>query len=246
MQAPKIILSAGLTFFAMLVMAQTKNVGHFSKIIVSPYIQVTLVQGEQESVTVDELHVDSNKLHIEVNNGTLRVYLEGAKDFPKNEKDYSNGQKETHPLYRNTLVVTTITYRELNELSLRGEEKQVCKSPLKGDRFVLKIYGESDVSFEKMDLAKLEATLYGEGRLNILAGSIVEQKYVCYGEGKINSLAVNGNKSVLTAYGEAGFKLNVSDRINITAFGDARLAYKGNPEIKKGLHVGNMKVDRID
>src|ERR1043165_9336670 len=84
--------------------AQTKMTSPFRKIIVSPYIQVTLVQGDRESVTVNEMHVDSGKLHIEVNEKTLRIYLEGAKDLPGNEKNYSNGYKETHPLYENTSV----------------------------------------------------------------------------------------------------------------------------------------------
>src|SRR6478735_1432555 len=171
--------------------AQIKMTSSFNKIIVSPYIQVTLVQGDQESVTVNEIRVDTGKLHIEVNDKTLRIYLEGAKDFPKNEKDYSNGYKETHPLYRNTSVVATITYKTLEALSFRGEEDQLCKSPIDGNKFVLKIYGESNITFNEMNLEQLSATLYGEGTLEIKAGSVKDQKYTCYGESKINTLAIN-------------------------------------------------------
>src|SRR6478736_6708452 len=226
--------------------AQTKMTSSFNKIIVSPYIQVTLVQGDQESVTVNDIHVDTGKLHIEVNDKTLRIYLEGAKDFPKNEKDYSNGYKETHPLYRNTSVVATITYKTLEALSLRGEEDQLCKSPINGDKFTLKVYGESNISFNEMNLQQFSATLYGESTLEIKAGSIKDQKYTCYGEGRINSLAIEGSTSHITAYGTADFKLNVSDRIKITAYGDAELHYKGNPEINKGLHFGDMVIDKMD
>ena len=231
---------------AVVASAQTKMTSPFNKIIVSPYIQVTLVQGDQESVTVNDIHVDPGKLHIEVNDKTLRIYLEGAKDFPHNEKDYSNGYKETHSLYRNTSVVATITYKRLEALSFRGEEDQLCKSPISGDKFTLKIYGESNVTFNELNLQQMSATLYGESTLEIKAGSVKDQKYTCYGESKVNSLAINNSTSRVTAYGRAEFKLNVTDRIKITSFGEAQLHYKGNPIIDKGLHFGDMVINRID
>ena len=246
MQRFKISFSVLLLLLATASFAQTKSTASFSKIIVSPYIQVTLVQGDEESVTVNELYVDSSKLHIEVDDNTLRIYLEGAKDFPGNEKDYSNGYKETHSLYKNTSVVATITYKTLEALSLRGEEDQLCKSPINTNKFTLKIYGESNVIFNEMNLQQLSATLYGEGTLEIKAGAIREQDYTCYGESKINSLAITGITGRVTAYGTADFKLNVSDRIKITAFGDAELHYKGNPDIDKGLHFGDMVIDKMD
>src|SRR3954454_6161593 len=101
-------------FFAILLLltrisatAQTKMVDHFTKVIISPYIQVTFVEGDEESVTINQIKVDESKLHIEVNNKTLRIYLEGAKDVPKYEKDHSNENEGSHPLYHNTTVVAT-------------------------------------------------------------------------------------------------------------------------------------------
>ena len=246
MQRFKFLFSVLLLFVTMAAIAQTKKTAPFNKAIISPYIQVTFIQGNEESVTINDIDVDANNLHIEVNDNTLRIYLEGAKDIPKNEKNYSNGSKETYPLYNKTSVVATVTYKTLEALSVRGEENIVCESPVNGDKFSLKIYGESNVAFNEMNLQQLSATLYGEGTLEIKAGSVKDQKYVCYGEGKINSLAIEGNTSRLTAYGTADFKLNVSDRIKITAFGDAELHYKGNPEIDKGLHFGDMLIDKMD
>src|SRR5690349_1554866 len=161
MQAFKTVLSALLLLITVGATAQTKTVDHFSKIIVSPYIQVTFVQGDEESVTINDIKVDQNKLHIEVSDKTLRIYLEGAKDVPKNEKDYSDDQVHMHPLYNNTSVVATVTYRMLDALSIRGEEEQFCKSAIAGKKFTLKIYGESQVTFNELDLQELHATMYG-------------------------------------------------------------------------------------
>jgi hypothetical protein len=139
-----------------------------------------------------------------------------------------------------------VTYKTLNDLSVRGEETQVCKSLLKGDKFSLKIYGESKVFLDEVDLGELKTTIYGESVLEIKSGSIADQKYVSYGESKINSLGIKSNTTKITAYGEADFLVNVSDKIKITAYGDATLGYKGNPEITKGLNIGDVRIDRID
>ncbi|HEY1870985.1 MAG TPA: DUF2807 domain-containing protein, partial [Chitinophagaceae bacterium] len=181
MQRLKTLFPGVFLLIVSTVSAQTKMTSPFSKVIVSPYIKVTLVKGDEESVTVNEIHVDPGKLHIEVNDKTLRIYLEGAKDVPKNEKDYSNGYKETYPLYTKTSVVATITYKTLKTISFRGEEDHLCKSPINGDKFNLKIYGESKVTINEMNLQQLSATLYGEGSLEIKAGSVKDQKYTCYG-----------------------------------------------------------------
>lgn len=246
MRLLKIFLSVVAVLVLTTASAQTTMLNHFDKVIISPYIQITLVQGDRESVTINDIHVDTSKLHIEVNGQTLRIYLTGAKDVPKYEKDYSHGYKDTHPLYQNTSVVATITYKTLATLSIRGEETQLCESPISGNDLKLRIYGESNVIFNQVNLQRMETTMYGEGTLEIKSGSVKDQKYLCYGEGKINSMAITGNTSRITAYGEADFTINVSDKIKVTAFGDARLHYRGNPEIVKGIHIGDMMIDKMD
>jgi len=61
------ILAVGmLVFITRAANAQTGPVGHFHKVLISPYIQVTFIQGETESVTINNIIVDSGKLHVEV------------------------------------------------------------------------------------------------------------------------------------------------------------------------------------
>ncbi len=223
----------------------TTAVNHFDKVIVSPHIQVTFVEGNEESVMIDKSNVSDDKINIEVNGKTLRIYLDGAKEITKNKKVYNNDYKAKQPIYHGTEVTATVTYQTLHELSVRGEETQVCKSLLKGDEFRLKIYGESAVILNEVDLGELQTTIYGESTLEIKSGSIQSQRYVAYGEGKVNSFGISGNTGKITAYGEGDFRMNVSDEIKITAFGEVKLAYKGNPAINKGLHFGELQIDKI-
>ena len=227
-------------------LAQTTKVGHFDKVIVSPHIEVTFVEGDEESVNIEKSEVDKDKINIEVNDKTLRVYLDGAKEITKNKKGYRDDYGNKTPLYNGKMVTATITYKTLNELSLRGEETHICKSQLRGEKFRLTIYGESHVFLNAVNLGELRTTIYGESVLEIKSGTIDFQKYTCYGESQINSLGIQGNTGRITAYGEADFRMNVSDEISITAFGEATLAYKGNAVVSKGLNIGEVHIHRIE
>src|SRR5688572_6283540 len=211
-----------LLFFAFkIAFAQSvTQVGHFDKVIVSPHIEVTFIEGNEEKVTIEKSAVSNDKINIEVNGKTLRIYLDDAKEVVKTEKIYEDGKEVKRPIYSGTVVTATVMYKTLEELSVRGEETFVCKSVLKGEKFRLKIYGDSDVYLNEVSLAELRATIYGESNLVIKAGSVKDQKYTAYGESTVNSLAINNNTTKITVYGESNFQLNVSDEIRLTAYGE--------------------------
>jgi hypothetical protein len=247
MRQLKAILTAGLVSlgFAGYTQSSLVDLDHFHKVIVSPYIQATFVEGDRESVTINGIIVDSSKLHVEMNHGTLRLYLDGTKDIPHNH-DYNDDKQHSHPSYPKHAVIATIMYKKLDALSLRGEETYLCESPLSSNQFYLRVYGESRVIFTEVHFQKLHTTIYGESSLDIKSGVVNKQYYTCYGEGKVNTTGIAGRESKLTAYGEAEFRLNVSDRIKITSIGQAKLRYMGNPDIVKGIHIGGVDMQKLD
>ena len=247
MQQLKFYLTVLLFFIFNPSFAQnTTTVKHFDKVIVSPHIEATFIEGDVETVTIEKIAVPNDKINIEVNGETLRVYLDDAKDVTKTETVYEDGNKVTRPIYKGTVVTATITYKALKELSVRGEETIVCKSILKGNDFKLKIYGEEQVLLNEVDLGDLKAVLYGESHLKIKSGTIADQVFTAYGESKVNAMEIKNNTTKITAYGESSFQVNVSNEIKITSFGEAVVEYKGNPVINKGLNIGNVKITKID
>ena len=237
-------LAAGLLILATSTLySQTITTGSFHKVIVSPFIEATFIESDQERVVINSSVVDLNKLHIETKNGTLRVYLEGAKEIPHNPRANRNSGDQS---YSNRSVTITIYYKKLDALSLRGEEHFRCLSPLSTEHFTLTLYGESAIIFAAVHINELRTTIYGKSFLEIESGSVNKQSYTCYGEGRVNTAAISGEEAKLTAYGEADFIMNVSGRIKISSFGEATLRYKGNPQIVKGINVGGVDVARLD
>ena len=225
--------------------SNTIDVEHFDKIVVSPHIQAIFVQGDNEKVQIESNTFSDDKINVEVNGKTLRIYLDGAKEVTKNEKVNKDGYKRSKSIYNGTVLKLTITYTNLKELSLRGEEKFICESPLKGDQFRLKIYGESQVYLNEVSLDELHATVYGESYLEIKNGNVNSQKFTAYGETKINTLGVSNKFTKIVAYGEGSYRVNVSDRLKVTAYGEATVAYQGNPEIDKGIVIGEATIQKI-
>ncbi|HEV2483724.1 MAG TPA: DUF2807 domain-containing protein [Puia sp.] len=243
-QLAAILVTGALAFFTGAAGAQTCPVHSFYKVMISPYIQASFVQGNEESVTINSCIVDSSKLHIEVHHGVLRVYLDGARDIPHYE--HNEGYNGNGHLYRDHSVVVTVHYKKLDAVSLRGEEKYLFESPMVARDLRLWVYGESTVIFTEVHIGKMHTTIYGQSTLDIRSGEVNRQNYTCYGEGKILGTAIAGRAAKVTAYGEAEFQVNVSDRIKLTAFGDAKLRYMGNPAIVKGIHLGDVDVKRME
>ncbi|MEL6810732.1 MAG: head GIN domain-containing protein [Bacteroidota bacterium] len=225
---------------------RTVDVDPFDKVIISPHIEVTFVQGSKESVTIENSQVDESKLNIEVEGKTLRVYLDGAKNIPKQKKVYVDGNKMKRSLYNGTQVTATITYTQVDEFSLRGEEQIVFQSKIEQEELRLKIYGESEVSFEALELEELRTTIYGESELVVKSGNVRKQKIVAYGESKVDMEEIKNSRTKLTAYGEAEFALNTSDEIKVTAYGEAVVGYKGTANVKKGITIGDVKIYSLD
>lgn len=232
--------------FSNLLLAQSKiNVKPFNKVIISPHIETTFVKGNEESVTIVDSTEPEDKINIEVKGKTLRVYLDDAKELTKNKKVKTKNYKTRKPIYNGKVLTILVTYKTLDILSLRGEERTLVKDKLTNDKFKLRIYGESEITFNEVDFEDFDVDVYGESQLTIKKGTTGHQSITAYGEGKINLVEVLNKTSKLKAYGEAEFRLNSSEKIRFTAYGEAELYYRGEAEVSQGLSFGDSKITRI-
>lgn len=224
--------------------SRTVTVDHFNEIIISPHIEVSLTEGNSESVTVTKAHLPEDKIHIEVSGKTLRVYLEGAKLVAKREKIKEDGWETKRSIYTGTMAVIEITYKELKALSLRGEEKYTLNSPLHGDKFKLTTFGEAELNINEANLEELHAVIYGDTDLKIHTGSIKHQRVVTYGESRIDLTGVRNETSRVKSYGASKYRLHVSEHLKVTSYGEVDVRYKGNPTVNKGIMLGESTIRR--
>jgi len=232
--------------YSALAQVKTYQVDSFDKIVVSPHIQVNFEEGNSEKVIIHDISEPIEKLNVEVSGKTLHIYLEGAKTITKNETEKNGNYKVKHPIYSGTVVRATIIYKNLSELSLRGEQDFECLSPLKGEKFKLYIYGESKVDIKKVDVGSFHTTIYGESEVRFRDGSINTLKIISYGESEVNALDAVAQTVKVTSYGESKIRVHVTDRLKVTSYGESRVRYKGSPEIDRGIIIGDASVKSLE
>jgi len=221
------------------------DVPAFDKVIISPYIETRFIEGTKDEVLIAHI-IDRQKIHIEVDRNTLHIYLDSARVIAKTKKNAGEEYNGRTPVYKGTQARIVIVYTKLTDISLRGEEKHDFDELSGNDELRMKIYGESTVTVHKAQLNRLHATLYGESILKIEDGSIAEQRYTSYGTSSVISTGVMSAASSITSYGESKFRLNVSDEIRLTAYGETSLAYSGNAVVKKGLTLGDVSIEKLN
>lgn len=221
------------------------QVQDFNKIIISPHVEVNLVAGDETSVAIENAKVPLNKINVQVEGNTLRVFLEGAKTVTKSERVSSNNWNGKRPIYNGTMVTATITYRTLKSLSVRGEEIVRCKSDINEDEVKLTLYGETKVYFDGLVLNDLTVAIYGSSYLEVATGNVGRQVFRAYGESEVNTIGMENEETKITAYGESNFRVKVSERLKVTCYGETTINYEGNPDIDNGIIIGEAKVRKI-
>lgn len=245
----KFTLSIVAFFFAVLsINAQDKTtpVSSFKKIIISPHIEAIFQKGESSSVTIENAKLDIDKINIEEKGKTLRIYLDGAKELTENQKIKQNGWEKKVPLYNETMATVIITYTDMEEVSIRGEEVIRFKSPLEQNELNLIIYGESKVYLEEVNLQELHVAIYGDSYLEIKKGEITSSRYRTYGASEINATEPTTNKTRIAAYGDNNIRVHVSDKLIVSAFGEANVIYSGNPSVQRKLIIGDAVIRQIN
>src|SRR5687768_7614756 len=221
----------------------SRDLKSFCKVIVSPKIHLVLEQGDTESIRVTYNNVDPEKINIKIQGKTLRVYLDDAKVTEKTYHTNGNGKRG---IYHDVAVTAYVTYKELEHLEIRGNQKLTCNGPLKAERFTLKAYGENYINLASLKTEYLRTSLYGDNDLKIKTGKAEYQKYKLFGDNKIDTQDLKSFSATATIFGDSKIKLNTQDNLKVNAFGESEVSYNGNANVNKGLIFGRAQITKLN
>ena len=216
---------------------------HFEKIRVGPLVNVVLTEGEQEHIRIEYGGISPEKINFGVKGKTLSIYLDDAKYTVKTEEIYKDGYKQKVPIYRGVQITAYVTYKNLREMEIRGEEKLSCRDSLKAGKFKIRMFGESSVDLAYLDTDQLKVRLYGENSLGIGAGDSKVQKYRLFGENSIDSGGMAGSRIATSSFGENKLDLSANEQIRLLGFGDVKMQYSGDPQLRKFI-IGESHIDK--
>lgn len=212
----------------------------FNKLIVSPYINVVLEEGAEEKVEISSRRVNEADIHVDIDGQTLRIYLEGSRLTPRNIRE--NGMSLEK--YRDADITAYVTYKSLKKLSVRGDQRVVCESSLKGKKFKLKTFGDNRVILSGVETDFFKASMYGDNKVEIDGGKSRKQKYLSFGDNEVNARHYEADFTKTTSFGDGEFSFNTKDVIKVVAFGDADIQYSGGAYLERGLILGDSDIRR--
>ncbi|WP_157637684.1 GIN domain-containing protein [Flexithrix dorotheae] len=237
------LISLSLSFlFVLNGLSQSQELPLFEKILVSPNINLVLEKGNKEAIRFESIGIKEEKIKFEIKGKRLRIYLDGAKVFPKNKKIKNGGWKQKMNIYEGVSVTAYVTYKTLRKLEFRGEEKAVCKTLIEAKKFVVKVYGEGEVKLAFVETTKLKANLKGENRLRIESGNAYKQVYKSFGENIVKTENLLSQKTKVKSYGEGRLAFNSSEKVKVTSFGEVDIRYEGTAKLKKGIILGESDI----
>jgi hypothetical protein len=236
-----ICLSAGTTSAQEI----ERSLKSFRKVVVSPRVNLILEKGEQESIRLVYTNVTPDKINIEVQRQTLRIYLNDAKVTERLERvDAHHGHKRG--IYHDVTITAYVTYRDIEHLEIRGNQELTCNSPILAERFILKAYGENEINLASVKAEYMRTSLYGGNDLRIGGGKAEFQKYKLFGENKIDTQALKSYSAIANSFGESRIKLATQDNLKVNAFGESQISYLGDANVSKGLIFGETQIHKLN
>lgn len=224
--------------------SQTIKVDHFDKVVVSPYIQAVFKQGEQESVSVEALTISSEKMHVEVADNVLKVYLHKAEAEVSLDDDQSVNW-EDQSIYNGTIAKVVITYKSLKKLALVGEEEFTFLDTIAAQDVNLKLIGKTKNHIKEAVIENFNITSFGKNYLEVSSGVVPYQSITAFGEDQLNLEGVQSEITEVKSLGNSKMKLNVSKKLKVTSMGDTHILYKGDAKVSKGIVMGNSRIERM-
>jgi len=224
--------------------SKTIAVEHFDQVVVSPHIQAVFKQGEQESITIEELTISSEKMNIEVTDQVLKVYLHKA-EAEVNMDDQQSVNWEDNSVYSGTIAKIVITYKDLGKIALVGEEKFSFIDKMQQQNLKMKLIGKTKIFIKEAAIENLDITSFGRNYLEVSSGVVPNQSITAFGEDELALANVESEVTSIKSLGNAKMKLNVSKKLKVTSLGNAHIMYKGDAKVSKGIMLGNSKVEQL-
>ncbi|WP_366139603.1 DUF2807 domain-containing protein [uncultured Maribacter sp.] len=113
-------------------------------------------------------------------------------------------------------------------LSIWGEKVVRTESSINQKDLKLVIYGESKVYFNSLTVDLHSVNIYWESYLGIKDGLVQRQVYSAYEESEVNTVTLENISTKITAYGESNFRVNLSDCLKVTGYGETTINYMGD------------------
>ncbi len=196
------------------VVEETRPVTSFTGISLYAEGQVTIVQGDAETLTIETDDNLVEYLETTVTDGVLNILL---RENTAVDLEPTNGIK------------FDITVVALDAVDLHGAGVFEI-GDLATDRLSLNVYGVGDIEIANLEASELDVELAGVGAV-VVAGQVGRERLTLTGTGKIDASAMSAEQATVGLSGIGDIALWASDRLDATISGIGEVHYYGSPSV---------------
>lgn len=203
------------------VITETRDVSGFDSVDFNSIGEVTLIQGETESLVIE---ADDNLMpyvEVKVSGDKLTIGM-----------DDDNGLNFSFDGTEPTLHFT-LTVKDLSSLEVSGLASVTCDS-LSASDFSLSISGGGDINIDSLTADTLDVTLSGLGDIT-LAGQVSDQEITISGAGNYDAGDLESATASINLSGLGDTTVWATESLDVTISGAGNVDYYGNPSVTQNV-----------
>jgi len=216
------------------IITKTRPVSNFDRVVLRSQHEnrLIIVQGDQESLTIQAPGDILQRIKSEVRRGELAISLEGGW-LDKLSDAFTTSL--TRPQIKYTLRL-----RELSSLEIYALAYVTAES-LKADDLSVKYFGPGVIDIDSLQANKFAIELSGASNVE-LGGHVEVQTVLLRGLGTYEALGLQSAVTKIELNGPGMARVWATEQLDVTINGPGVLSYHGEPEIKKRLSpMGSIK-----
>lgn len=197
------------------VVAEVRQLSQFDRVRVSGAGQLTLVQGDRESLQIE---ADDNLLPLiksEVAGGVLKIGAEDVSIKPSRKIRYR------------------LELKSIKDLQLSGSLEAEAQA-LQADRLRIGISGSGEVGVAKLEASRLEVQVSGSGNVK-LAGKVNRQVIQISGSGDYRAGDCESQNTEVHVSGSGSATVWAQAALEVHVSGSGQIRYYGKPRVDSSV-----------
>lgn len=208
------------------VISESRAVSNFNRVALAGMGDLSITQGDTESLTIE---TDDNLIPLittRVNNGTLTIGI-----------DTSRG---TISIIPSRLIKYTLQVKNLDSIQLSGAGN-ITMPALKSGALTIGSSGAGNINLSQIAAQSLNATVSGVGNI-VLSGQVETQEASLSGLGNYNAADLKSTTSSMTISGAGSATVWAAQSLNIQISGAGSVSYYGSPQVNQKISgAGSVK-----
>ncbi len=186
-----------------------RDVGSFERISVRQGIEVELVKGNDEKITINVSGIDIDRVVTEVRGSTLRIFLDGNR-------------------FRNIDVQVSVIFRELSSISVSSSAQVYSQSLIKANYFSIDVSSTGSADLE-IEANSIEIVASSTGSVE-LKGKADKIDIDVSSTGSVRAYDLEVEEAYARANSGGSARITVTKKIDARANSGGSIKYRGNPD----------------